>query len=279
MPASSPPASGRRMRIVRPPPVVWSATIAPPIASTKPRATDSPSPTPPSVLVVQPLERLEEALALRGRDPRAVVDDLDLRAAGAGERVHLDGGVRLPVAQRVVEQVDEDALQQARVGTDRAGGPRARRRSRGRMRPERPATAALTISSSDTGSALTLSTPACRRLASSRFATTASSRSAACSIVSSSSWRSSSRPGDVRLAQRAHRRLDRRQRRAQVVADGRQQRRALPVDVGERARLLGLLGQAPALEGRLRRGGERLQHALVGRRTARARARPAAGRG
>ena len=105
-------------RIVRPPPGVWSATIAPPIASMNPRATASPRPTPPPPLVAEPLERLEEPLALLGGDAGAVVDDLELRALGAGERAHLHGCAARAVAQRVVDQVGEHPLEQAGVGRD-----------------------------------------------------------------------------------------------------------------------------------------------------------------
>ena len=73
------------MRIVSPPPGVSSATIAPPIASTNPRATARPSPTPAGAAVVEALERLEQPLALLVRHARAVVDDLELRALGAGD--------------------------------------------------------------------------------------------------------------------------------------------------------------------------------------------------
>ncbi len=50
-------SSGRRLRCV-------SATMAPPIASTNPRATERPSPTPSASVVVEALERLEDARPL-----------------------------------------------------------------------------------------------------------------------------------------------------------------------------------------------------------------------
>ena len=70
-------------------------------------------------------------------------------------------------------------------------------------------------------------------------------------------------PLDVGLAQAADRRLDPRQRRAQVVSDRRQQRRSLLVDRGQRPRLLGLAAQDLALVGGPRGRGKGLEHAPV----------------
>ncbi len=84
---------------MRPPPGVSSTSISPSIASTKPCATASPSPTPPSCAsVAEPLERLEDALAVRRGHARAAVDDAQVdrsrptapastRTGGAGRRV------------------------------------------------------------------------------------------------------------------------------------------------------------------------------------------------
>ena len=80
-----------RIRIVRPPPSVRSATIAPSIASTKPRATERPSPTPSESAVVEALERLEDPRPLRVRARPARDRHLDLRAVPAARAVTSTG--------------------------------------------------------------------------------------------------------------------------------------------------------------------------------------------
>ena len=99
--------------------------------------------------------------------------------------------------------------------------------------------------------------------------TRASSRSADSSMVASSSSRRPRVHVDVALAQGGDRRLDRGQRRAQVVADGGEQRRALAVDRGELARAR-LRAEPAPLVGGLGRRGEGVQHALVLREQLRA---------
>ena len=270
------------MRIVRPPPGVSSAISAPPIASTKPRATASPSPTPAGAAVV---ERAGTARTSRSRSapatPGAVVDDLELRAARRRRaRVTSIGSAPPPWRSALSSRLA--STRSSRPGSactsgrssgtstvDALGRVRQRRAGAAR-RPRRARPAAV----------CTASAPAWSRLASSRLPTTPSSRSADSSIVASSSSRSLVGPVDVGLAQAADRGLDPGQRRAQVVADGGEQRGALAVDVGERRapRSASPLSRRPsyAVCGR---GGERLAAPAGPRRTAPGRGRPAAGRG
>ena len=66
--------------VVSPPPGVSSRISSPSMASVKPRATARPSPTPVhGGPVPQPLERLEDALAVGGAHPGALVDDAQVR--------------------------------------------------------------------------------------------------------------------------------------------------------------------------------------------------------
>ncbi len=70
-----------------PPPGVSSTSISPPIASTKPsRDREAEADAVAASAVAEPLERLEHALAVRGRDARAAVDDpqVDVAADRAG---------------------------------------------------------------------------------------------------------------------------------------------------------------------------------------------------
>ena len=124
-PASSLAATGGLRRragvstMVSPPPGVVSGIRVPPMASARPRDSARPRPTPVLVVpVAEPLERQEHLVALVVGDAGAVVDDaqLDPVAVLAG------GDQRRPVGraepQRVADDVDQDALQQAGVGRD-----------------------------------------------------------------------------------------------------------------------------------------------------------------
>ena len=71
---------------------------------------------------------------------------------------------------------------------------------------------------------------------SSRLPTSSLSRSDSSSIVTRNSWRASRCPFDVLLEQARHRRLDSRERRAQVVRDGREDRCAKVARGGEDSR-------------------------------------------
>ena len=84
------------------------------------------------------------------------------------------------------------------------------------------------------------------------------------------------RPVDVGLAQARDRRLDRRERRAQIVGDRLEEGAAQVVRLRERLRAVGLAAQPCVLEHDAELRGEGLQHGLVlcrDRATPRARAR------
>ena len=143
------------------------------------------------VAVAEALERQEDPVAVgsrgcRGRGRRPAARPRPSCSLAVTER-------RPPgraVAQRVGDQVDQDPFQQAGVGVHRgqvvgdaqayaAAGRRRARRARGARPPPAPIAAGVTPSA-----------PACRRLMSSRLATSRSSRSSDSSAVASSSSRS-----------------------------------------------------------------------------------------
>ena len=230
-------ASGIRSRMVRPPPGVPSATSAPPIASTKPRPRPARARRPP-VLVAEPLERLEQPLALRvvaAPGPWSATSSLALTLAGR-TRV-TSTGPSPPWRSALSTRLASDALEQARVGHDQRQvlGHVDLRRAPARS-PRREQRAAPTTSSRR--HRLERRRPARRprrRLASSRLA------DHRVEPVGGS-------PRSWRAARRARRRdqltsvwrsvltaaLIAGKRRAQVVADGGEQRGALAVD-GRRA--------------------------------------------
>ena len=111
------PSSARR-------PGVSSTSSSPPIASTNPRATARPSPTPVAVrAVAEPLERHEHALALGSRGmpgPRSMTRSVDPAVDRAGLDPHRLAGRR--VRERVGDDVGDRALEQARVGLDARQG-------------------------------------------------------------------------------------------------------------------------------------------------------------
>ena len=159
--------------MVSPPPGVSSGARVPPIASARPR--DSARPRPDAGVVVpvaEPLERQEHLVPV---GPRGMPGPWSTTRSSTGPPCSLavTSGGRSGRAepQRVGDQVDQDPFQQAGVGADRgqvggdaaratcaAGSPELveRRRDRVLQADRRPATRP--------------STPACRRLMSSRFA-------------------------------------------------------------------------------------------------------------
>ena len=166
---------------------------SPPIASTKPRATARPSPTPlPFGLSPEPLERLEHALALVRRDARAPVDDAQLDPVASTAPATTRTGVAGRTAcEAFVDEVRDRPLEQRGVGADRRQrlghvDVDVARAGRGR-----PGSAAGTISSSPTvADARAPRARSASRLMSSRLPTSVLSRSASSSIASSSSARS-----------------------------------------------------------------------------------------
>ena len=113
---------------VSPPPGVSSTAISPPIASTKPRGHgEAEADTGAVRLVAEALERLEDALALVGRDARAAVDDAQVDpppTAPASTRTDASAG---DARERVVDDVGDRPLEQRGVGVHRAAASRRRR--------------------------------------------------------------------------------------------------------------------------------------------------------
>ena len=257
-------ASGRRSRRVSPPPGDSSAMSTPSMASTKPRATVSPRPTPPPLAVVGALERLEHALALVLGHAGAVVDDLRASRSRAGGGADLDRPPSAPwrsaLSSRLASTRSSSPGRRGPSGRSSgtstgdllcgAGHGRApRRRPPRRARPARAGRSARRP-------------PAGWRRAGWRRSRRAGRRSPRSSASSSLALLGG--PVDVGLAQGADRGLDR--RRAGCAGRGRRRRAARcaggrPWRASRASRAS--LAQAPALVGGLGRGGERLQHALV----------------
>ena len=104
------------------------------------------------------------------------------------------------------------------------------------------------------GWTLIASAPICRRLASSRFPTSIVRRSVSSSTVSSASAICSGVHATLESRRPDDHRLDRGERRPQVVRHGAQHRRSDRVDVGERAGLLRLGGERLVVDGQRRVG-------------------------
>ena len=250
--------------MVDPPPGVSSMASSPPIASTKPRAMASPRPTPvPSAAwSTRRWNGWNTSSRSVGPDARSAVDDADVdarlrRRARPRPAVTRGGDGGRGVADGVGDEVGERPFEQRRRRRRRRAATRARR-------PRR--IAADGAEAGDRGehglfdagraAARTVSADACRRLMSSRLPTRSVSRSVSSSIVALELVDVVGRPVDVALAQAGDRRLDRRQRGAQVVGDGLQQRPAQRVGGGEVGRL-GRPRRAAARARRPRRPGRR----------------------
>ncbi len=184
--------------------------------------------------VAEPLERLEDAVPVGRRDAGPVVDDPQVDPVGDGAGLDADRCARRRVAEGVGDEVGDGPLEQRGIGlrpaavdsstatsTASVGPLRLARRRRRRPPRSRPAAGA------------TRSAPALSRLMSSRLATSWSSRSVSSSMVSRNSAVGLGRPVDVALEQAGDRRLDRGQRRAQVVGHGPQEGGAQLVGLGQ----------------------------------------------
>ena len=125
-------------------------------------------------------------------------------------------------------------------------------------RASRPSAAPIT-SSTGCHSLRTSNTPACKRVMSSRFATSRLSRSDSSRIEATSSRRTFGLERPAALQQRAAGPGDDRQRRAQVVRHGAQQRAAQPFRFDVHANLLGLGLQIGAFQRQRDQAGKRLQ--------------------
>ena len=239
---------------VRPPPGVSSISRSPPIASTNPFATARPRPTPSRGLESPSRwNGQEHPLALRGGTPGpwSITPHVDAgrRRRPASMRGGVSGG---RVRRRVRDHVRERPLEQRR--RRRAPGGRVSgsvepdvRRAVPRLRERR----GQHLVEAD-GSRWTSSAPVWSRLMSSRLPTRPLRRSVSSSIVARNSA-APPRSIDVVLEQTRDRGLDRGERRAQVVRDGREDRGAQLVRGGEApgrrrlcAELLGLRSTRPA---------------------------------
>ena len=100
-------AAGQRTSRRAPPPCASPAATVPPrpVTSAATRARPSPAPPPGPALGVrvQPGEPVEDPVAVRLRDPRAVVLDDEPHRASRRQHPHLHDGPRVP--ERVAEQV------------------------------------------------------------------------------------------------------------------------------------------------------------------------------
>ena len=205
----------------------------------------------PFELIAEPLERLED---VRSRwsggmpGPRSTTR----RSTRSRDRAGLDAHRACPAATtrsrcrrgwrsraRAARRRRAPAAASRRTSTStcaaRSPSPRSRpaRPPRGRRRASRAAARRSAAGSCRAG-----------------CPTSVLSRSVSSSIVSSSSRVASGRPVDVALEQARHRRLDRRQRRAQIVRHRGEQRGAQLVGLGEPRRDGGFGAQLPLLERR-----------------------------
>ena len=246
--------------MVSPPPGVSSALIVPPIASVNPLATRQARARPrwwrPGRRAAGTARR---PTPRRPWAARAVVDDpqLDLAACAlAAHRDRLAGGA--VAGSGVVHDVGHHPLQQPGVGQHRRQlGSSTSTRHR-RRRPPRTSARRDDLVVGRPGAAAGSTAPvASRRRVQQVVHQARSSRSADSSTVASSSAVSSVGQIEVGGAQAADRGLDRRQRGAQVVPDGGEQRGAQLGGLGRgagpaRLRRPSAAGAGPAAPGRRR---------------------------
>ena len=233
-----PARAGTLTTIVRPPPGVSSGVREPPIASTNPRATARPSPTP-SVPARSPSRW--NGSNTRSRSSAGDARARDRRPAARPDRRR---PTRAPAPARPVGlNARAFATRFATARSSSAASTSMRGRSSGtststsRPRPGRLASARSTTSSRPTTARRAAA--ACRSGSDSCRAgspTRSVRRSVSSSIVARNSSSLLVGPRHVALAQRARRGLDRRQRRAQVVRDGRQDARPAGRSPRRRAR-------------------------------------------
>ena len=133
----SPPApslrswtAGRLTTMVRPPPGVSSAVISPPIASTNPRATASPRPTPCTAAsaIAEPLKGLEDLVTLIARHTRTAVDDTEVDAVADRSRFDPHRQRRRPPRRPRSRSGSRPPVRAAPDRRGHAAGSRARRR-------------------------------------------------------------------------------------------------------------------------------------------------------
>ena len=180
-------ATSRLIIMVTPPPGVSSTTISPPIASTNPRATARPSPTPvPFELSPRRWNGWNTCSRCAGGipGPRSTTRrSTRPSATHASTRTRVSTGDHV---ERVLDDVRDGTLEQRGVGLH-ARQRLGRRRRRPAPASLSPASAAGMTSSSATARITSCSAPVCSRLMSSRLPTRWLSRSVPSSMVSSSS--------------------------------------------------------------------------------------------
>ena len=256
-------AARSRATMVSPPPGVSSASISPPIASTKPFATARPSPTP-SLWPESPSRW--KGLNSRSRSARGTpgpaVDDahVDDAVDDAGGHARRRAGRR--EADRVRDHVGERALEQAAIGEharerlgdvelDRAVGDADAVQRGGKH----------LVEADRHGADLERA-----RLEPAHVEQVADERVEAVGLLVDRLEEllpRLGRPVDVALEQARDRGLDRGDRRAQVVRDGGEERRAELVRRRERACRLGLGLELAEVDGGGELLGEGVEHALV----------------
>ena len=238
--------------------------MVPCIASTKPRAIASPRPTPALLLVAWSSRRWKGAndrLALGRRDAGTAVDHAQFDDVGVRAGRHPDLLVGRRVAKCVLHQVGHDAFEQAGVGEHLGQGGRdvdveflvARRvvqsaahhvvesdRAGRHGQHSRLQTGQVEQVGHQTGEPI-------QRVVGAR------EQFLAVALT----------PRDVGTAQAGHGRLGRRDRSAQIVADGVEQRGSHPVGLNERHRRLGRLGEPALFVGHGDLRGEGGEYALV----------------
>ena len=200
---------------------------SPPIASTKPRATASPSPTPAAVgAVAEALERLEDVLALRRRDAGPAVDDAQVDPLVDDARLDahraLAGGDHASAFSTMLATARSSSAASAR----RAAASRGRRRSTRVGLARGPPAPPGTTSSSPTSRIDELHRAGLQPAHVEQVADEVVEPVGPLVDRLEELAGRAGREVDVALQQAAHRRLDRRQRRAQVVRHRREQRGA-----------------------------------------------------
>ena len=168
-----------------------------------------------------------------GGMPGTAVDDAELDLVADDTGADSDAGSAAVTTERRCRPGSRRRARAAPDRLSRAGSVSATSVSIGTVRSPRPTSAPATTSSSATARSASSSAPVCSRLMSRRLPTSESSRSVSSSIVSRNSCCGRSGPVDVVLQQARDRRLDRRERRAQIVRDRGEQRGAQLVGLGQ----------------------------------------------
>ena len=217
------PRAGRRT--VSPPPGVSSSSTAPPIASTNPRATASPSPTPSPAASRRVAGTARTSGRARPRERRGRGRRSGCRRRRRRRRRRRAAGSHQASRPMAFARVGERTLEQAGVGVDAAARPPAHRAPTvGAACAEAGERRGHDLVEADRLRVRARRAPVWSRLMSRRLPTRPSRRSVSSSIVARNSCRSASVQSTSSWSRLVDGRLDRGERRAQVVRDGREQR-------------------------------------------------------